>query len=105
MNRRIFSAFLLLVCAAPLTFADTGTLTADGDTRKVAVTYPHIHLSGDFGGGTITFYMSDDLGNYHAISGAVFTSATDVTLDMARAVSIYGTLSGSSSPSLVWVIR
>jgi len=106
MNARIRSLFLALLLACPLAFAEQGTLTADGNTTATQpITRPHVHVSGDFGGGTITFYFQDNAGSYHAIDGAAFTSASDVTLDLNRPTVIRGTLTGSTSPGLIWIVN
>ncbi len=86
-------------------FAVTGTLTDNGDTSAVNLTRPHIHLSEDFGGGTVTCYLDDGGGTYVAIDDAVFTSAADVTIELERAAPVKCTLSGATSPTLKWIIR
>ena len=106
MNIRKFLSVLLLLSAIPFAQAEMGTLSADGDTAVVqAIVRPHVHVSGTFGSGTITFYFKDSNGGWRAISGAAFTTANDVTLDFERPVAIKGTLSGATAPSLVWVIN
>lgn len=100
---RILLAFGFLVFSA-WAAAATGTLAANGDTTAVAFRYPHVHLSGTFGGGTVTCYFSDDGGSWRAIAGATFTTADDVTFEFERETQVKCTLSGSTSPSLVWVI-
>lgn len=87
-------------------WAEQGTLSADGSTVETQpIVRPHVHVSGDFGGGTMTFYFKDYSGTFRAIAGAAFTSADDVTLEFQRAVVIKGTLSGSTTPALVWVVN
>ena len=101
--RRLFFAVLLIT--APFVFAASGTLTANGDTGTVILTRPHVHVSGDFGSGTITFYFKDGNGGWRAIEGAAFTSADDVVLEFERPTSIKGTLGSSTSPALIWSIE
>lgn len=83
----------------------TGTLTTNTTTDEVRLVRPHVHLSGTFGGGTIKFQFEDDNGTWRDIAGASYTSATDIILDFRRAVTIRGSLSGATAPSLVWVIN
>lgn len=99
----LIGLFLLAFSAAG--FAETGTLSANGDTESVVLKRPHIHLSGTFGGGTVTCYFADDAGTWRAISDAVFTTADDVTLDFERETHVKCTLAGATTPSLVWVIN
>ena len=102
ITRRLF--LIASIITAPLVFAGSGTLTADGDTGAVILTRPHIHVSGDFGGGTITFYFKDGNGGWRAIEGAAFASADDVVLEFERPTSVKGTLGSSTSPALIWSI-
>lgn len=99
----------LLFLAALPAWCESGTLSADGDTTIVSKVRPHIHVSSGggngFGGGTITFYFLDDNGSWRALAGAAFTAADDVTIDSDRSITVKGTLTGSTSPTLVWVIR
>jgi hypothetical protein len=83
----------------------SGTLTANGTTTEVALVKPTIHVSGNFGGGTITFQFQDESLVWRNISTMVLTAPDDSTLDYARAINIRGSLSGATSPSLFWSIR
>ena len=104
--KNIYRTFILaavLAFAFPA-FAENGTLVADGDTKVVQLIRPHVHLSGDFGGGTLTVYFKDANGAWRAIAGAAYTTATDITLDFERPVQIKGTLASSTAPALIWSI-
>ena len=83
----------------------TGTLTTNTTTSEVELTRPHIHLSGTFGGGTLALQFEDDNGTWRSIANGAFTTATDVILDFRRPVNIRGSLSGATTPSLVYVIN
>lgn len=83
----------------------TGTLAANGDTATVVVNGPvHLHLSGTFGGGTVTMNFMDAGGNWRAISEGGFTAACDkeIAFPTGTGRSIKGTLAGATTPSLVW---
>ena len=82
------------------------TLSADGDTAEVNVKGPvHVHASGTFGGGTITFKFEGADGTYHDIANGAFTAAADKTFTFNRETKIKGTLAGATGPSLFYEIR
>lgn len=82
------------------------TLSADGDTVESVVSgLVHVHGSGSFGGGTMTWkYLGKD-GSYHDIAEAAYTQAFDKLLEFPDPVSLKGTLSGSTGPSLYYEIN
>ncbi len=94
----------LSLCTS-LAFAVTGTLSADGDTSAVNLPYPHLHLSGDFGGGTVVCKYDDDNGTPTPIIDGTFTAAVDVTFNFHRSTVVRCTLSDATAPALEWSIR
>lgn len=101
--KKLALAFLMLT-ALPA-WAVTGTLSADGETEKFSGAYPHIHLDDDFGGGTVQCYFIDDNGAWTILAGTTLTTASDVTVDSARSITVKCALTGSTGPDLKWVIR
>lgn len=104
-------ALCILLAFPAFVWAATGTLSDNGDTTMVCKVRPHIHVSSGggngFGGGTIKFYFLDDNNAPRELEGASFQAPGpyDKTLDFERSVCVYGTLSGATSPTLVWVIH
>lgn len=88
--------------------ATYGTLTTNTDTVEIKVTGPaHVHCSGTFGAGTITWKFVGRDGNYKDIANGAFTSAEDKTFNWADGTTrtIKGTLAGSTGASLYYEVN
>jgi hypothetical protein len=81
-----------------------GTLIANGTTKEITLAQPSVHVSGNFGGGSIVFQFRDETGAWRNASPAL-TSADDFLLDVERAMRIRGVLTGATNPALAWSIK
>ena len=78
------------------------TLSANGSTEWVPVKGPtHLHLSGNFGGGTATLEFKDSSDTARAIANGAFSTATDKLVSLGFNTEVRVTLSGATSPSLI----
>lgn len=85
--------------------ANNGTLSADGDSDVVlAQPNPVVRVSGTWSSGTITVKYQDAGGTYRSAL-TTYTADFEKVFNFARPTNIKLTLSGSSSPSLVWSIQ
>lgn len=97
-----------VLCFAPNLYAATfGTISADGNTSAVWSAGPVVfRASGTWGSGTFKVYiLSADGTNYRELvsSTAMTSDATgQLYFDIPGGHYFRATLSGSSSPSLVW---
>src|SRR6185503_5522899 len=107
----IFKSLLFAValfCASDLYAATFGTISADGDTYAVFVNGPFVFkAAGTWGSGTFTVYYKSKTGSYKSLvtATALTSDATgQVLYDLPDGVGTFvkATLSGSSSPSLLW---
>ena len=99
---------LLALRCVPAWGANYKSYTADADSDVVRIRGPiQIHVSGDDGGGTLTCYYLALVGTYKALSGAVFTAADDVVVDVPDGVltDVKCTLAGSTTPTLYLEVR
>lgn len=89
------------------------TLSANGDTLEFETqdsrahpgsNWMHLHLSGNFGGGTFQLQMEID-GSYEDFSNGAFTSAVDKKIELKPGTKVKGVLSGATGPSLVYSMR
>lgn len=67
----------------------------------------HIHCSGNFGGGTITWHFKGEDGGWHALANGAFTAAADKRFDfpLDMPTRIKGTLSASTGANLYYEAR
>lgn len=81
------------------------TLTADGSSDWTPAKGPfHLHLSGNFGGGTAQLEFKDTLGNTRSIANGSLTTASDKRVSTGFNTEVRITLSGSTSPALIYDI-
>jgi hypothetical protein len=85
----------------------TGVFTGStGTSPKVVLERPHVHLSGTFGGGTVVVQAQLGPNNsWVALTGGVFTAADDFVLDAQRPIAIRLSLSGATTPNIVYALR
>jgi hypothetical protein len=85
----------------------TGVFTgASGTSPKVILERPHVHLSGNFGGGTVTVQAQLGPNNgWVALTGGVLTAADDFILDAQRPIAIRVVLTGATGASIVYALR
>lgn len=105
LHRWVLAA-LLSLCSVGA-FAVTGTLSADGNTSSVTCDGNiAIQAAGTWGSGTLTWYLSDGAA-WRAIPGSETTADGSMMLAYPIRVSttVRGTLAGSTTPSIVWVVR
>lgn len=82
------------------------TLSANGSGDWTPVKGPfYLHLSGNFGTGTAQLEFQDDEGVTRQITGGDFTAAVDKIVDMGHNVNVRVTLSGATTPALIWFIK
>ncbi len=84
------------------------TLTTNTNTIVAKVKgKTHVHCSGTFGGGTITWrYLGDDSA-YHDLAEGALAVAGDKKFDLPDDIwtQIRGTLAGATAPSLYYDVR
>ena len=84
-----------------------GTITADGTIFELSNQWnggnwdAELHLSGNFGGGTVTIYKWGQTG-WLALTGGVYTAADDDIVHASGQRRYTAILTGSTAPSLVW---
>ncbi len=82
----------------------TETLTTNTDTAEVDIVGRlHLHLSGTFGGSTLTLKMKDSNGTYRDVAGGALTVASDKVFDFpARARNtVKVTMTNQSSSTVI----
>ena len=82
-----------------ITTNESKELTTTGNTSSF-----HLHLSGDFGSGTVTIGFIAEDGTTKTIAEGTFTEAVDKVLDMPLGSKIVITLSGAVAPSVYYQI-
>jgi len=84
-----------------------GSLSANGTIGPIeCVGDVHVHMSGSFGSGTITWYMHN-AGVDYALKDGAFTAADDKLWSFppnARTL-IKGVLAGSTTPTFKYAVR
>ena len=94
-----------------------GTITADGDLFEFTSNWnggnwnSELHLSGSFGGGTVTIYkkaQASDTGpsgdGWLAINGGAYTAADDDIINASGKRTYKAVLTGSTTPDIDWDI-
>lgn len=81
-----------------------GTFDDNGTTSIITKKYPYLVQSGDFGGGTLTWYYKSATGAWVAITNCAFTAADQSVVQFDVPVRIKGVLSGATSPDLDWEV-
>lgn len=108
---RILKLVLFSILLAPIAAfgaAASGTLTGDGEVGPIkARGLVHVHLSGTFGGGTVTIQFSDGSDWLTFATEAELNAATDQTIALPDSTeyNVKVVLTGSSGPSLRVTIR
>lgn len=78
-------------------------LVANGSSDWVPAKGPfHLHLSGDFGGGTIQLEYRNKDAAVRSIANGSFTAAVDKLVSTGFNTDVRVTLSGASSPDLAY---
>ncbi len=83
-------------------------LTADGNTDAVRVRgRTHVHISGDFGGGTLQLQYQDPSNSWRNIFDASWTTAADDVFDFTDRMDtpVRAVLTGATAPDLNVDIR
>ena len=81
------------------------TLTDNGETSWIPAKGPcHIHLSGNFGGGTAVIQFKDTSGVARSLANGSFTSAVDKLVSTGFNTDLRISLSGATGPALVYDI-
>lgn len=83
------------------------TLAADGNSSQVRCNHKvHVHLSGDFGGGTAKVQYMGENGTWYDIAGASYTAAADELIELGKSnYDIRVNLASSTAPALVVNLR
>lgn len=83
------------------------TLSADGNSAAVTANHKvHVHLSGDFGGGTAKVQFQDEGGTWRDFAGASYTAAADALIELGKSnYSIRINLASSTTPALIVNLR
>ena len=87
----------------------TGTLVANGSTKWVQISKgdTHVSVNGTFGAGTVAVEKKvngETLPAYDSGTAITLTAADDMALAIGEGVQLRLTLSGATSPSVIWSI-
>lgn len=93
----------------------SGRLTSSPESTPVFVSpqgagnqgssWIHLHLSGDFGGGTFQLFFNTETEGAVPIANASFTEAADKWIQIKPGTEVYGQLTGAVAPDLIFSLR
>jgi len=87
----------------------TGILTADGTTKSILISKgeTHVSLNGTFGGGVVAIEKvvnGQTAPAYDSTTAITVSAPEDMILSIGEGIKLKLTLSGATSPNIIWSI-